>query len=296
MTDRIYAGVELGGTKSIAVLGTPAGIVDRAEWPTSDPCLLLPRINAQLAGWHGRHGLSAIGIASFGPLWLDPADPRFGRMDRTPKPGWSDAPIVAAICGNLDLPVALDTDVAGAGLAEGRLGAAIGAPVHVYATVGTGMGAALIVDGRPVHGLQHPEIGHARIRRVPGDDFPGACAFHGDCLEGLVCGPAIAARTGRPAGELPPEHPVWTKVGAELGEFVALMILAAAPHRIVFGGGVILGQNHLLPLIRQGAAASLAGYGASVSLQDLQTRILPAALGRDAGPIGALILAETAKG
>ena len=295
MTDRIYAGIELGGTKSIAVLGTPAGIVDRVEWPTSDPGLLLPRIHAKLAEWHGRHGLSALGIASFGPLWLDPAGTRFGRMDRTPKPGWSDAPIVAAICGSLDLPVALDTDVAGAGLAEGRFGAAIGAPVHAYATVGTGMGAALIVDGRPVHGLQHPEIGHARIRRVPGDDFPGACAFHGDCLEGLVCGPAIAARTGRSAGELPPEHPVWTKVGSELGEFVALMILAAAPHRIVFGGGVILGQNHLLPLIRQGAAASLAGYGASVSLQDLQTRILPAALGRDAGPIGALILAETAK-
>jgi fructokinase len=296
MTDRIYAGIELGGTKSIAVLGTPLHIVDRVEWPTSDPGLLLPRIHAQLAGWHDRHGLSAIGIASFGPLWLDPSDPRFGRMDRTPKPGWSDAPIVEAICGNLDLPVALDTDVAGAGLAEGRLGAARGAPVHVYATVGTGMGAALIVEGRPVHGLQHPEIGHARVRRVPGDDFPGACAFHGDCLEGLVCGPAIAARTGRPAGELPPEHPVWTKVGSELGEFVALMILSAAPHRIVFGGGVILGQTQLLPLIRQGAADSLAGYGASVSLQDLHARVLPAALGRDAGPIGALILAESATG
>jgi fructokinase len=296
MTDPLYAGVELGGTKSIAVLGTPAAIVDRFEWPTSEPETLLPRIHAQLADWHDRHGLSAIGIASFGPLWLDPARPHFGRMDRTPKPGWSDAPIVEAIRGKLDLPVALDTDVAGAGLAEGRLGAARGAPVHVYATVGTGMGAALIIDGRPVHGLQHPEIGHARVRRVAGDDFPGACPFHGDCLEGLVCGPAIAARAGRPAGELDPDHPVWAKVGAELGEFVALMILAAAPHRIVFGGGVILGQDQLLPLVRQAAADSLAGYGASVTLDDLQSRVLPAALGRDAGPIGALILAEATAG
>lgn len=296
MTDHIFAGVELGGTKSIAVLGTPAEIVDRFEWPTSAPGIVLPRINAQLARWHDRHGLSAIGIASFGPLWLDPTNKRFGRMDKTPKPGWSDAPIVDAIRGDLDLPVALDTDVAGAGLAEGRLGAARGAPVHVYATVGTGMGAALIVDGRPVHGLQHPEIGHARVRRVPGDDFPGACPFHGDCLEGLVCGPAIAARTGRPAGELPPDHPVWTKVGFELGEFVALMILAAAPHRIVFGGGVSLGQKQLLPLVRKAAADSLAGYGASVTFDDLQSRVLPASLGRDAGPIGALILAEATAG
>ncbi len=296
MTQRLLAGVELGGTKSIAVLGTPEKIVERAEWPTVAPDDLLPRINAQLAAWHARHSLSAIGIASFGPLRLDPSSPGFGRMDSTPKPGWSDAPILEAIRGNLDLPVALDTDVAGAGLAEGRFGAAIGAPVHIYATVGTGMGAALIVEGRPVHGLQHPEIGHARVRRVPGDSFPGACPFHGDCLEGLVCGPAIAARTGSPSTDLPADHPVWANVGAELGAFVALMILAAAPHRIVFGGGIALGQPQLLPMVRESAAGSLAGYGIATGLADLQTRVQPAALGRDAGPTGALILAESAAG
>jgi fructokinase len=294
MSQRLYAGVELGGTKAIAVLGTPDTLVDRAEWPTSPPGQLLPQIREQIATWHAHRALSAIGIASFGPLWPDPANPQYGSMAETPKPGWSGAPVVDGITHGLGLPVALDTDVAGAGLAEARYGAAIGAPVHVYATVGTGMGAALIIQGKPVHGLQHPEVGHMRIRRLPGDSFAGACPFHGDCLEGLVCGPAIAARAGLPAGQIPADHPVWADVGADLGEFVALMVLMAAPHRMVFGGGVMLGQPQLLPLVRATAARALAGYGAAVDREDLENRILPAALGRDAGPIGALILAEAA--
>jgi fructokinase len=291
---RLFAGVELGGTKAIAVLGTAEDVRVQAEWPTTAPDDLLPLIRQQIATWHRQHGLAAVGIASFGPLWLDPAHPRFGRMADTPKPGWSDAPIIEGLAGGLGLPIVLDTDVAGAGLAEARHGASMGAAVHVYATVGTGMGAALIVNGRPVHGMQHPEVGHFRIRRVPGDGFAGVCPFHGDCLEGLVSGLAIAARAGRPATELAPDHPVWHDVAADLAEFVSLMILAAAPHRIVFGGGVVLGQPQLLPMIRQATATRLAGYGAFTSLSDLETRILPAQLGRNAGPIGALILAEQA--
>jgi fructokinase len=291
---RLSAGVEIGGTKTIAVLGTPEDIQVQAEWPTTAPHALLPLVRNQLAAWQRQHGLSAVGIASFGPLWLDPAHPRFGRMADTPKPGWSDAPIIVSLTEGLGVPVALDTDVAGAALAESRMGASVGADVHVYATVGTGMGAALVVHGRPVHGMQHPEIGHVRVRRVAGDSFPGACPFHGDCLEGLVSGVAIAARTGRPATELSPDHPVWRNVAAELGEFVAMMILAAAPQAIVFGGGVFLGQPQLLPLIRAAAAATVAGYGAGTSLADLHSRIRPAELGRNAGPVGALILAEQA--
>ena len=290
----MLAGVELGGTKAIAVLGTPEAIAVQAEWPTGAPEELLPRIRQQLGAWHRQHRLGAVGIASFGPLWLDPAHPRFGRMAQTPKPGWSDAPIITGLTEGLGVPVLLDTDVAGAALAEARMGASVGAAVHVYATVGTGMGAALIVNGRPVHGMQHPEVGHFRIRRVAGDSFAGVCPFHGDCLEGLVSGVAIAARAGRPATELPADHPVWRNVAAELAEFVALMILAAAPHRIVFGGGVVLGQPQLLPMVRAAAATRLAGYGASTRPGDLETRILPAQLGRNAGPVGALILAEQA--
>lgn len=292
MTRRL-AGLELGGTKCIAVLAEEDRIVARERVTTGEPRETLAALRRLIGRWHDDAALAGLGIGAFGPLTLDPASPRYGRIGNTPKRAWRDADVVDPFAG-LGMPIALDTDVGGAALAEGRWGAAQGARVHIYLTVGTGVGGGLIVDGAPVHGLLHPEMGHIRVRRAPGDGFAGHCPYHGDCLEGLVSGPAIAARAGQPADTLPPDHPVWSRVAGELGDFVATMLLSVSAERIVLGGGLGSGQAHLLPGIRAAARAALAGYLDGERALDLEAVVVPAALGGDAGPLGAIALAMAA--
>ncbi|MFM9934916.1 MAG: ROK family protein [Novosphingobium sp.] len=290
--DPLIAGVELGGTKCIAVTARGREIVRRAQWPTGDDtAATLGTLADWLAAEHRAEPFAALGIASFGPLCLDPASADYGRIVNTPKPGWSGADVLGVLAGDLGVPVAIDTDVAGAALAEGRWGASVGCPVHVYLTIGTGIGGGIVVDGQPLHGTFHPEMGHVRVRRVVGDPFMGVCPIHGDCLEGLAAGPAIAARAGRPAEELAPEDPVWGILAGEIGEFMASLILTLAPHRIVVGGGVGQGQPALLPLVHQATARSLGGYLPGHSLEALQGLIVHPGLGGDAGVCGALALA-----
>lgn len=289
---RRIAGVELGGTKCIAVIAQGRNILSREQWPTTnDPGSTLEAAAAWLDLEQAERGFEALGIASFGPLGLDPARADYGQILNTPKPGWSGANVVAALRGKRAIPIAFDTDVAGAALAEGRWGAAIGCGVHVYLTIGTGIGGGVIVDGKPLHGAIHPEIGHVRVCRSPGDTFAGACPVHGDCLEGLASGPAIALRAGRPAETLSNDDPLWGKVADELAELMHTLIMTLSPHRIVVGGGVGYGQAHLLPRIRIATTQKLARYLPGQSLEELAQTIVPAALGADAGVHGALALA-----
>ncbi len=192
------------------------------------------------------------------------------------------------------LPFAIDTDVAGAALAEGRWGAAVGCSDHLYVTIGTGVGVGIVAGGRRVHGRGHPEAGHVRVRRARGDAFAGACPFHGDCLEGLVAGPALAARTGLAGDAIDDGHPVWGLVAAELAEALAMLILVLAPQRVVIGGGVILRHGHLLPAVISATADRLGVYLPGSDATALARVIVPAALGGDAGPHGAVALALAA--
>jgi fructokinase len=166
----------------------------------------------------------------------------------------------------------------------------VGRSVVVYLTVGTGIGGGVVIDGQPVHGLVHPEIGHLRVRRAVGDDFAGVCPFHGDCLEGLASGPAIAARSGAPAETLADDHPVWPRVAGELGEMAASLILTLSPQRILIGGGVGMGKPFLFPMIRAATLESLGGYVAGVTPYSLSRIIRQPALGDRAGPLGAIAL------
>ena len=294
-TEPLIAGVELGGTKCIAVIARGREIVSRAQWPTGDdPAATLGTLAVWLSAAHQAEPFAALGIASFGPLCLDPASPDYGYIINTPKPGWSGADVLGVLAADLGVPVAIDTDVAGAALAEGRWGASVGCPVHVYLTIGTGIGGGIVVDGKPLHGSFHPEMGHVRVRRAAGDAFMGVCRIHGDCLEGLAAGPAIAARTGRPAAELASDDPVWALVAGEVGDFLASLILMLAPHRIVIGGGVGYGQLALLPLVHEATARVLGGYLPGHSLEALKGLIVHPGLGDDAGVCGALALALTA--
>jgi len=288
---RQLAGIELGGTKTILVRGAPGRIAERIEIPTTLPDETLGQAAAILTDWHCQNPIAALGIASFGPVRLDPAAADFGSILHTPKPGWRGARLIAGLRGEMDCRIALDTDVNAAALAEYRLGAAQGCGNMVYLTIGTGIGGGILVEGRPVHGALHPEVGHVRLRRVAGDDFAGVCPFHGDCAEGLLSGPALAARFRRHPSEISRDDAAWDPVSRDLAELFALLILTLSPQRIVVGGGVTGKQPHLLPRAIAHVPTILAGYLADCDAASLGTRIVPAALGDDAGPNGALVLA-----
>ncbi|HEY7735158.1 MAG TPA: ROK family protein [Candidatus Limnocylindrales bacterium] len=289
----VYGGIELGGTKTVCVVGTgPGAIADRLRIPTAGPHETLERAVAFLAGQDPP--VEAVGIAAFGPLDLDPASATFGSVARTPKRGWSGAPVRAIVADAIGVPVAIQMDVGAAAIAEWRWGAASGVGVAVYITVGTGIGAGIVVDGQLLHGLVHPEFGHVPVGRDPADTFAGVCRFHGDCLEGLASGPAVAARTGVPGEQLAADDRVWGLVAAYLGDALAGLILTLAPGRIVLGGGV-MDAPRLLAMVRQRIRLGLAGYLDHPALTgDLTDLVVAPALGSDAGPLGAIAAAEAA--
>lgn len=287
----LFAGVELGGTKCICILASgPDDIRETIRIPTTTPDETLAAIHDVVGSWHRRHGLAGLGIASFGPLDLDPASSGYGSFITTPKPGWSGAGL-GSIGKRLGIPMAIDTDVNGAALAEGRWGAAQGLNSWAYVTLGTGVGIGSIVGRRPVRGLGHSEAGHMRVGG-PADGWKGICPYHGDCAEGLVSGSAIAARAGRPAGELASNDPIWEEVAGTLARLFHNLVLTTVPQRILLGGGVALGQPQLFPAIRRRLVESLGGYAfAGRVAQEIERFLVPPALGDKAGPLGAIALA-----
>lgn len=297
MTSRarpLVAGVELGGTKCVCLLGTgPDDIRAEARIDTGAPDRTLAALHRILDAWKRAEGYGALGVAAFGPLQADPSAPDFGRVSRTPKPGWSGVDILAGL-GDPEAPVGFDTDVNGAALAEGRWGAARGLSSYAYVTVGTGVGVGLVVQGRRLRGLTHPEAGHMRVSRPAGDDWPGACPFHGDCVEGLASGAAIAARAGAPAERLPPDHPAWEAAVQALAGLCHNLALSVSPQRILVGGGVALGQPQLIPRLRRALLGSLNGYGPAERIAADPDYVSAPALGARAGPLGALALAQAA--
>jgi fructokinase len=290
----LLAGVELGGTKCVCILGTsPKDVRAHERISTSNPVTTLANIESVLDGWRMQHGpIAALGVASFGPLDLRPASPRYGYITSTVKAGWSNTDVASRLAKRFAVPVGFDTDVNGAALAEGRWGAAQGLDDFAYITVGTGIGVGLIVNGRPVYGSNHAELGHLRPVRLSGDEWPGICGFHGACVEGLACGPAIEARAGMPPDRLAADHPVWEPVSHALGQLLHALVLATAPKRIFLGGGVMNAQEHLFARVRHSLQRSLNGY---VQVDEVGTGIdryvVAPGLGSSAGPLGALTLA-----
>ncbi|MBS7670847.1 ROK family protein [Croceicoccus gelatinilyticus] len=288
------AGIELGGTKAIAVRGRGMTVTEMRSFPTTTPDETLGAVLDVLAEWNAQEALAAIGIASFGPIRVarDAAD--FGSILATPKAGWANTPIHAPVAARFDCPIGFDTDVNAAALAEHAIGAAQGCSNTIYITIGTGLGAGILLDGVPVHGLLHPEAGHVRTRRAVGDGFEGVCPFHGDCAEGLLSGPALLARLPKHPGELEPDDPAWGPVGRDLAELLAQLILTFSPQRIVIGGGVTNRQPHLLDKARSHIPEILAGYLTDIDAVRLADMIRPPKLGDEAGPAGALALALAA--
>jgi fructokinase len=290
-----YGGIEAGGTKFICMVASgPGDILAETRFPTASPEETLTQAVKFFRQHTGSYALAGIGIASFGPLDLDPASPRYGKITSTPKPGWSGADIAGVIQRELELPVALDTDVNGAALAEYRWGAGQGKDPFVYITIGTGIGGGLIANEAPVHGLVHPEMGHVLLPvDKERDPFPGFCPFHGNCFEGLAAGPALEKRWGQPAETLPSDHRAWELEAHYISLALANLILTISPQHIVLGGGVM--QNlDLFPLIHKEVARLLNGYVQSRTLlEEMGRYITPPGLGPRAGVFGAIALAMT---
>jgi fructokinase len=289
----IYAGVELGGTKCVVILaGGPDDVLARETVPTTAaPDETLGRIEAILRKWQAAHGFDALGIASFGPIDVDPGSARYGHTMATTKPGWTDVDVAPRLQSAAGVPAALDTDVNGAALAELRWGSGRGFNDFAYITVGTGIGVGLIVNGHPTRGFAHSEMGHIRPARRPGDDWPGSCPFHGDCMEGLASGSALRARFGDGLAMLAPDDPIWDSIAWTLGQLCHSIVATAAPWRIAIGGGVVDRQPQLIGMVQASLIASLNGH-LRLPAGDY---ICAPELGSNAGPLGAIALAMTAR-
>lgn len=295
---KLLAGVELGGTKCVCILGTgPDDIRATERLPTGEREATLKQIESVLEKWRTQFGAPrALGIASFGPVDLKPGSPTWGYITSTSKLAWRDTDVAQRLARRLGVPVGLDTDVNGAALAEGRWGAGRGLDDFAYVTVGTGIGVGSIVRGRSIFGINHTELGHLRVARTPGDTFKGVCPYHHDCIEGLASGPAIEARAGKPASQLAPDDPAWDYVVHDLAQLMHTMVLTTAPTRILLGGGVMNGQSHLFERIQRELVRSLADYVQANELKEgLPQFIVPPGLGSMAGPLGALALAADAE-
>jgi fructokinase len=286
----LLAGVELGGTKCICTLaGADGETIDKQIVPTGAAEPTLAAIEAILSRWWRAKAFAALGIASFGPVDLDPDSPGWGFITTTPKPGWRSTDVAGRLSRAFRVPAAFDTDVNGAALAEVRWGAGQGMDDFAYITVGTGIGVGLIVNGRPTRGFGHSELGHIRVVRLPGDDWPGACPYHGACVEGLAAGGSIAKQKGgRSAEGLGKDDPIWTNVAHALAQLCHVLVCAGAPKRIAIGGGVVSGQPHLLARIEAMLVESLAGY---VMLPGDGPYVVAPGLGDMAGPLGPIALA-----
>ena len=288
---KLYGGVETGGSWCVCALGTgPDDLRALEKFPTTSPAATLERIVSFFAS---HPPPVAIGIGSFGPLEVDRESASWGQVTTTPKPGWQRTPVATVVRDRLQVPVAFDLDVAVAALGEHRWGAGRGTRSLCYLTVGTGVGAGLLIDGRPLHGLIHPEVGHIRIphdRRL--DPFEGVCPAHGDCWEGLASGPAIAKRWDTSPPDLPEDHPAWTLEADYIALGILSIVLIASPHRVIAGGGV-MDRPPLLPMVRTRLRELVAGYlDTSMLGEDIDSYLVAPALGDEAGVLGAIALAE----
>ncbi len=281
-----YGLIEAGGTKFVlGIADADRTIRATHRIPTTTPD---ETIGTAVEWFKAQDGpLAAIGIGSFGPLKLDRTAADWGHITRTPKPHWANTDLVRPIAEAFGCPIAIETDVNAAALAEAKWGAGAGCGSLLYLTIGTGIGGGFVSGDRLLHGLSHPEMGHIRMPRHPDDaEFKGSCPFHGDCLEGLASGPAIIARWGCSLSELEPGHPGKAIIGWYLAQAMITFQAVMEPERIVLGGGVT-GTAGLLDLVRAEAKAAAAGYFAG----DLEKLIVAPGLGEQSGLLGALAVA-----
>ena len=293
--DKVFGGIEAGGTKFVCVIGSSAEQIDsEVRFLTTTPEETIQRVIHFFQPYLNKGSLSAIGIGSFGPIDLDKSSPTYGFITSTPKPGWSNINLCGMIHDSLPVPIVFDTDVNAAAFGElSCQDSATKLDPFVYITIGTGIGVGVIVNEKPIHGLVHTEAGHMLIpHNSERDPFPGICPYHKDCWEGLASGPALRERWGMPAQEIPDDHPAWELEAHYNALAIANLILSYSPYRIVLGGGV---SQHpkLMEKVRREVKSVLNGYiQAPVMETVLDDYIIPPQCGNQSGGIGALVMAK----
>ena len=284
--------LEAGGTKMVLAVYDEAGQeLERLTLPTETPDITMPPMQS----FFRDHGIDALGVGSFGPLALGEADPNYGAITTTPKLAWRNYPLLQRLTEGLDIPSAIDTDVNAAALAEAEAGAARGCRSAVYVTIGTGIGAGICIDGKPVHGMLHPEAGHMLLRPRGDDPLPrGVCPYHDGCLEGLAAGPALGARANGNAKDLPDDHPLFALEAHYLAQMCVNLILTVSPEKIILGGGVMQ-RASLFPMIRRETQRLLGGYVQTEQvLSGIDDYIVPPALFPVSGLYGSYLLGRQA--
>ena len=289
---KLYGALEAGGTKMVCAIGDENGnILERISIPTRTPA---ETMGPMIDFFRGK-GIRALGIGCFGPVDLKKGSRTYGYITSTPKLAWQNYPIVAEFEKALGVPVGFDTDVNAAALGEATWGCTRDVENSIYITVGTGVGVGVIIDGKPYHGMLHPEGGHILLARHPDDPMVGSgCPFHENCLEGLAAGPSLEKRWGIKGAELTGRKEVWQLEAYYIGQALADYILILSPERIVLGGGVTH-QEGLLALIRQETAKQLAGYIRTAAIDHLDSYIVGVSLNDNQGVMGAVKLAMDAE-
>lgn len=281
--------IEAGGTKFVCGIGNEHGeVIERISIPTTTP----EETMGQVIDFFKNKEVDAIGVGSFGPVDLDVSSPTYGFITSTPKKYWNQFDLVGGLKKRFDVPIGFDTDVNAAALGESVWGAAKGLDSCLYMTVGTGIGVGAVAEGKLIHGMLHPEMGHILVRRHEKDAYQGSCPFHGDCLEGMAAGPAIEARWGKKGVDLAADSGVWELEAYYLAQALVNYILVLSPQKIIIGGGVMK-QEQLFPLVREHTVKLLNGYIQHENiLKNIDQYIVPPGLGDNAGLCGALALAK----
>jgi fructokinase len=290
-----FGAVEAGGTKFICGIGDAAGnLIAEQRIETLFPTETLPKVVQffQEKSKELKLTIKSIGIGSFGPLDLNPLSPAYGHITSTPKTGWPNTDIPGFLRDQLNCACTIDTDVNAAAYGEYLWGAGRNLGSLVYFTIGTGIGGGAIINGLPIHGLVHPEMGHCIVDHDEKEDpFSGVCPYHSDCFEGLANGPSIQARWGIKPEELPSSHPAWDLEARYIARALHSIITILSPQRIILGGGVMQ-QLSLLPKIRLLVKESLNGYVVSDAITSgIDGYIVAPVLGKQAGVLGSLALA-----
>lgn len=284
--------IEAGGTKFVVCVGDEKGnILERGSFPTESP----EETMRNVFKFFDDKEVEAIGVGSFGPIDPDLNSPTYGYITTTPKTGWTNYNIVGALQERYKIPIGFDTDVNGACLGEVMFGAARGLDNALYMTIGTGIGCGAIVEGKLVHGMLHPEMGHIKLIKRSDDEYQGKCPYHGTCFEGLAAGPAIEERWGIKGQDLAADHPAWDLEAYYIAQALANYILVISPKKIILGGGVSK-QTQMFPLIHKYLREVLNGYVAKdeILTDKINDYIVSPGLGDNAGVVGALALAKAA--
>lgn len=283
----LIGAIEAGGTKFVLGIGNEKGeILERVSIPTGEPDITMARVVEFFSGKE----IKALGVGCFGPIDPKKDSKTYGYITTTPKIKWSNYNIIGELKKYFDIPIAFDTDVNGAALGEITWGEAKNLNSALYITIGTGIGAGAVSEGKMIHGLLHPEMGHIMVKRHKNDTYEGKCPYHKDCLEGLAAGPAIEARWGKKGNELSQNHEAWELEAYYIAQALVNFILILSPEKIIMGGGVMK-QEWLFALVRNEVKKQLNGYiNKKEILEDIESYIVPPKLGDNAGLCGAIAL------